>query len=891
MVGNLGGLIGAGDLFVGGNATITNSLDVLGHINLATTSATQGTNNFISFPTQSAAPAAPEDGRTIVYARVSDGEVSLFSRNSTTESLLGGAGGGGCTNLNCLSDVAIVSVANNELLVYNSGTGNFENVSQPTVLETQGGTGIITYTTGDLLFADASNSLAKLGIGSAGKFLTVSGGIPAWGDAMALTGNQTITSGIKTFNTLPENDGDTCTTDNQFCGKAYIDAVGSGFLFKEPVRLASTGNIAATSTLATVDSIVTVAEDRVLLKDQTNSVNNGCYVAKDGSDWVLCTDSDTDAEVNPGTSYFTTVGTVNAGVGFAVITDDPITPGTTAIEFTQISSTSGVTAGDGIDVAGTSVSVNFKANDGFQIDTTELAHLFNNSMTANASGLAVNTTSPFIWSNIQTFNGLATTTDLHADFLNASSTTFDSVNVFNTFEGAGLSDCDGSSNAVTWDSTGKQFGCNSISGGGGGGGGTGGGFTIVHKASDESRTNDTTLTDDADLKFAIAANETWGFTFWVQADIHSQPDIKFSINTPASPTSCIFGAGEIDSATGDGSITCGVSSGQLNGNGTEMYIISGSIVNGSNAGTVALQWAQNTSKSQATTVKAGSYMLAVDAAGISTDISDWNVNSLGQLTPTTSIGVLLPGNATTSGYLVVGTTNPTINLSVGDLFVGNDGFFTGDLAVTGGDITSSSGAIAFGNENLSTTGTLAAGVTTLTGNTKTTGTMTMKSGVDTTSTTDINLIFGGTNIEQLRWDGSEQGFVLSDDLRMVGDLQVDGGDIGITADTNLLGLASEILTVRGHYVASGSAPSLSSCGTTPSITGTDTAGIITAGTGIITACTVTFATAYSSEPACIVTSDNSVSFYFISAKSTSAFTITGDSPIGADVINYICIGL
>ncbi|KKK44398.1 hypothetical protein LCGC14_3167190, partial [marine sediment metagenome] len=111
----LGDLIGAGDLFVGNNATVTNSLDVLGHINLATTSATQGTNNFISFPTQSAAPAAPEDGRTIVYARVSDGEVSLFSRNSTTESLLGGAGGGGCTNLNCLSDVAIVSVANNEL--------------------------------------------------------------------------------------------------------------------------------------------------------------------------------------------------------------------------------------------------------------------------------------------------------------------------------------------------------------------------------------------------------------------------------------------------------------------------------------------------------------------------------------------------------------------------------------------------------------------------------------------------------------------------------------------------------------------------------------------------------------------------------------------------------
>lgn len=50
-----------------------------------------------------------------------------------------------------------------------------------TLNETSGGTGQSTYTTGDILYADASNSLTKLAIGSAGKVLKVNGsGVPAW---------------------------------------------------------------------------------------------------------------------------------------------------------------------------------------------------------------------------------------------------------------------------------------------------------------------------------------------------------------------------------------------------------------------------------------------------------------------------------------------------------------------------------------------------------------------------------------------------------------------------------------------------------------------------------------------------------------------------------------
>lgn len=45
---------------------------------------------------------------------------------------------------------------------------------------TTGGTGLTSYTTGDLLYGSATNVLSKLGVGSSGQVLTVSNGLPAW---------------------------------------------------------------------------------------------------------------------------------------------------------------------------------------------------------------------------------------------------------------------------------------------------------------------------------------------------------------------------------------------------------------------------------------------------------------------------------------------------------------------------------------------------------------------------------------------------------------------------------------------------------------------------------------------------------------------------------------
>jgi hypothetical protein len=45
---------------------------------------------------------------------------------------------------------------------------------------TAGGTGLSSYTTGDTLYSSATNTLAKLPIGSTGQVLTVASGLPAW---------------------------------------------------------------------------------------------------------------------------------------------------------------------------------------------------------------------------------------------------------------------------------------------------------------------------------------------------------------------------------------------------------------------------------------------------------------------------------------------------------------------------------------------------------------------------------------------------------------------------------------------------------------------------------------------------------------------------------------
>ena len=63
-----------------------------------------------------------------------------------------------------------------------------------TLVAANGGTGQSSYATGDLLYASGSAAISKLGIGTSGQILTVSGGIPSWQPAPA-TGVTSFSAG------------------------------------------------------------------------------------------------------------------------------------------------------------------------------------------------------------------------------------------------------------------------------------------------------------------------------------------------------------------------------------------------------------------------------------------------------------------------------------------------------------------------------------------------------------------------------------------------------------------------------------------------------------------------------------------------------------------------
>ncbi|MDP3996406.1 MAG: hypothetical protein Q8P86_01780, partial [bacterium] len=129
--------------------------------------------------------------------------------------------------------------------------------------ETSGGTGQSSYTEGDILYSDSSNSLSKLGIGTGGFVLGVSNGVPAW---VATTTLSTISgtlsvakggTGLTTFggtNTLLyTSSADTLTSNSNF----VFDGTNLGVGTTTPyAKLSVVGPVVAeyfhaTSTIAT----------------------------------------------------------------------------------------------------------------------------------------------------------------------------------------------------------------------------------------------------------------------------------------------------------------------------------------------------------------------------------------------------------------------------------------------------------------------------------------------------------------------------------------------------------------------------------------------------------------------------------------------------------------
>jgi hypothetical protein len=97
------------------------------------------------------------------------------------------------------------------------------------------------------------------------------------------------------------------------------------------VKVAATSTIAATG-LQTIDGVALVANDRVLLQNQSAAAQNGVYVVQAGS-WTLAPDADTSADIVG--SYMNVARGTYAGKTFLNTNTGTITLGTTSITFVE----------------------------------------------------------------------------------------------------------------------------------------------------------------------------------------------------------------------------------------------------------------------------------------------------------------------------------------------------------------------------------------------------------------------------------------------------------------------------------------------------------------------------------------------------------------------------
>lgn len=153
-----------------------------------------------------------------------------------------------------------------------------------------------------------------------------------------------------------------------------------------------------------------------------------------------------------------------------------------------------------------------------------------------------------------------------------------------------------------------------------------GGATVVYKSADESVSN-STLQDDDHLLFAIGANERWVVQYHLfVTNAANTGDLKMDVTAPAAADVVRYGnlglalgataveaTGRAQARADAGSLAAGI---VASGTAAENYVLMAAYVdNGANAGNVTLRWAQQTTDgTNATVVKAGSYLVAFKVA-------------------------------------------------------------------------------------------------------------------------------------------------------------------------------------------------------------------------------------------------------------------------------------
>lgn len=135
------------------------------------------------------------------------------------------------------------------------------------------------------------------------------------------------------------------TTATGIANKQYVDYFAAGLSWKQPVKAASLANIASLSGFQTVDTVALTDGDRVLVKDQSLSKDNGIYVVRSGA-WEYAVGAD-DWEEYVGAIVFVEEGSQAYSAWYSLAQEGG-TLGVTALDFANFSVSSTYSAGTGL---------------------------------------------------------------------------------------------------------------------------------------------------------------------------------------------------------------------------------------------------------------------------------------------------------------------------------------------------------------------------------------------------------------------------------------------------------------------------------------------------------------------------------------------------------------
>jgi hypothetical protein len=155
-----------------------------------------------------------------------------------------------------------------------------------------------------------------------------------------------ISTTTGTITTSPVNSTD-------IANKYYVDSVAQGLGPKAACQVGTTVNISLTG-LQTIDTYTTLASDRVLVKNQSTSSQNGIYIASANA-WTRSTDMDVWSEV-PG-AYTVLLNGSQSNTGWVSTASQTGTINVTAMPWVQFSGSGTYTAGTGLTLTSNTFSI------------------------------------------------------------------------------------------------------------------------------------------------------------------------------------------------------------------------------------------------------------------------------------------------------------------------------------------------------------------------------------------------------------------------------------------------------------------------------------------------------------------------------------------------------